>query len=448
MASVTVDWTGVVPQALQTTQPMIVRAFLEDTGLGFVSTTTGVSTTVITDATMLDNDIASSQKWRGAYVRMVGGTALNLGSVRAVVDYQPTSGTITVAPAFPAATADGDTYELWMIAAHPKIVLNMLDRLTTQFGYFLPSQTFLSEIPDYDMEQTGTAAWTSVNATIAKSNFTTLRKGVLGKQALTVATTSANGYATSAVNYDVRPGNSFWVSAQYTPLVSATPATAFLQLVDIDNGSVIYTMTTTSKKTTRLCQLVGVGAQTGRINIRMGQQESGVTGIWDEVVLLDGQGQDLPLPYWMTSQASLKEVYLWSPWQTGPGREEYDPALVGEITDQWVPYFDGFSNGGQLRLRSEGNFASNLMFVDGPRNETAWSSLTEVKHYDVAWARAGLALNYYQRMVGQFVGSEQDLGKLKDEVNRWDQEWRENLKRVVPRRRNNDGQPTQWYWGK
>ncbi len=47
MASVTVDWTGVVPQMLQTTQPMIVKAFLDDTGQGFVSTTTGASATVI-----------------------------------------------------------------------------------------------------------------------------------------------------------------------------------------------------------------------------------------------------------------------------------------------------------------------------------------------------------------------------------------------------------------
>ncbi len=444
MASVTVDWTGVNPQALQTTQPMIIKAFLEDTGLGYVSTTTGASATVITDATMLDMDIASPQKWRGAYVRMVGGTALNLGSIRAVTDYSPTAGTITVAPALPANTTSGDAYELWMTPAHPRSILNMLDRLTSEFGLFLPSQTFLSEVPDYDMEQTGTAGWTSGNATIAKATFSTLRKGVLGRQALTVATTAANGYATSAKSYGVRPGNAFWVSAQFTPLDTSVQTTGFLQLYDVTNSTPLYTMRTTSKSTTRLLRLISSTGTTTQVNIRMGQEENGVTGIWDEVVFLDSQAQDVPLPYWMTSQGSLKETYVWTPWQTGVGMDEYDPALVGDVTDQWTPYFDGFSNGGQLRLRAD-SYPKQLMFVDGVRSGTTWESLTEVKHYDVAWAASGLALNYYQRMVSQFVGSSDDRKPLQEQVNYWDQKWRDNLKRVVSRRRTNDGAPTQWY---
>ncbi len=445
MSSVTVEWTGAVPQALQTTQPAIIEQFLLETGFGRVSTATALgSTTTLVDTNVLVEPVASNQKFRGGYIRMVGGTALNLGLIRQLSDYNQTTGTLTFAPALPAAVAASDEYELWMCPIRPDVVLSILDRLTMDFGYFLPSSSFLSEIVDYDMEQAGTTAWSAVTSIIGKAGFSTLKKGVLGKQALIVTTTSPGGYATSAAEYGVIGGRAFWVSVQFTPLSTSASTTGFCTLWDVGNGVALDTIRTTSKSTTRLWKQISTNPTSTRVNIRMGQDENGVTGIWDEVVLLDCQSQSLPLPYWMTSPGSFKEARIWRPWGNGTGMQEYDPDIVGDKTDRWQPDFDGFTNGGQGRLKGPA-FTDQIPFVRGVRSETAWSSLTEVKHYDLAWAAAGLSMKVYQRILGQFVGTALDREPLERQYNYWQDQWKQHSSRVMQRVRDMDGGPTEWY---
>ena len=138
------------------------------------------------------------------------------------------------------------------------------------------------------MEQSGTSAWTSSNATIAKVPWAVTKQGIAGKQAMSVTTTSANGYATCANPLGVKGGNTLILSALFTPDDPSVTTTGVLQLIDVSDGSVIDSITTTSKSSVRLMKPVPNGSQSSTlVNIRFGQQQSGTVGHWDDIVLMD-----------------------------------------------------------------------------------------------------------------------------------------------------------------
>lgn len=445
MATLTADWTGAVPTGLQTTQPMITQRFLEMTGFGQVGETSVVSTTLITDADMLTNPIANELSMKGGWVRMVGGTSANLGAIRPIQGYDAPTGTLTIYPALPAATADGDAYEVWLTPMHPSTVINILNRLATQHGLSLPSYSVLSEIPDFDMEQSGTAAWSATNATIAKVAWAAGTEGISGKQALSVTTTSANGYVTPQRALGAEPGAGLWVSALFTPSNPAVTNTGFLQLVDA-SGSVIEQITTTAKSTVRLFRHMSNSGTNGVVSIRVGSQESGVVGIWDDIVLLDSSAKDFPLPSWMQHQSALKEVYHWRPGNYNLTTDAYDPALSGEKTVNYAPQNDAFGSG-QIRIRS--TFAAPTMpFVQGTRSETAWSSLTEVKHIDIPWAAAALAVHVYDAIIGRSMPGNVDMKALMAVRNKYQDDYDKHNLRVMSRRRTNDAGPVVWEYRK
>lgn len=432
MASVTPSFAGVTPQWLQTTQPMITSSFLDATGLGWSSTATAAgSTTTLIDAGRLQMPYANKRNWLGSYVRMIGGTEANLGQVRQVQSYDPNTGTVGFSPALPSATADEDTYEMWNTSVPPQTVTNLLDRLVSQNGLALPTYSLLSEVPDFDMEQSGTAAWTSTNATIAKVPWTASTRGISGKQALGVTTTAANGYATCANPIAVRGGTTYWLSAQFTPANPSVANHGFVQFIDVVTGAEVDRIDTSSKATTRLWKPVANSSrETTLINVRFGSQESGVTGHWDDVVVLDAEAMDAPLPYWMGTESAFKEAYVWRPVVSGVGQQDFDPALMGYPAQGWRPFTDVFSNGGQLRLRGQG-VPGNMMYVYGVRNETAWGSgILETKRIDVQWATSALALQYWIRMKGQTVLDKQQDAAIVAQINWWKQEFMENDRRV------------------
>ena len=432
MASITADFSGVTPQWMQTTQPMITSSFLDTTGLGWTSeVTTGGSTTVITDVTRLKMPYANSRNWVGSCVRMISGTSSNIGLIRQVQSYDPAAGTVTVSPALAAATTAGDDYEMWNTAVFPQTVCSMLDRLVSQYGLGLPTYSVLSEVADFDMEQSGTSAWTSSNATIAKVPWAVTKQGIAGKQAMSVTTTSANGYATCANPLGVKGGNTLILSALFTPDDPSVTTTGVLQLIDVSDGSVIDSITTTSKSSVRLMKPVPNGSQSSTlVNIRFGQQQSGTVGHWDDIVLMDAEAMDVSLPYWMGTESAFKEVYYWRPPTSGPGTDEYDPALIGYAAQGWRPLTDMFSNGGQLKLRGN-SVAQTMMFVQGVRFETAWgTTITDTKRIDVPWATAALALNYYQRLKGQTILDKAQDQSLVALINWWQKEYDEHDRRV------------------
>jgi len=449
MASVTPSFAGVTPQWLQTTQPMITSSFLDATGLGWVSSATAAgSTTTLVDAGRLQMPYANKRNWLGSYVRMISGTSANIGQVRQVQSYDPNTGTVGVSPAFPSATADEDEYEMWNTSVPPQTVTNLLDRLISQpDGLALPTYSLLSEVPDFDMEQSGTAAWAATNATIAKVPWTAAQRGISGKQALGVTTTSAGGYAYPAYTIGVRGGTTFWLSGQFTPADPTVTNRGFMQLIDAVTGAEIDRIDTSSKATVRLWKPVANSSrETTLITIRFGSLDSGVTGNWDDIVLLDAQAMDVPLPYWMGTESSFKQAFIWRPAVSGVGQQDFDPALVGYPAVDFRPFTDVFSNGGQLRLRGQG-VPANMMYVYGVRSETAWGSdILETKRIDVQWATAALALNYWIRMKGQAILDKNQDSAVVAQINWWQKEYDENDRRVRSLARTQDSPGTSWTW--
>jgi len=444
MSAVTADWTGVTPQWMQTTQPQITSAFLNMTGLGWSGTCTSTGSTGTIIDTGILNPYTSDREWKGTWVRMTGGTSNNLGQIRQVQHYEPTTGALTVLPVLPSATAANDTYELWSTTMRPQVVLNMLDRVTSNYGLGLQTYSLLSEIPDGDMEQTGTTAYAGVNATIAKVTDY-LKPGINGKRALEVTTTSAGGYAELAEPLRIRRSSSLTMSAMFTPEDPSVDNTGTFQVINALTGEVLRTLTTTSKTTTRLWQQFGYGnSNANLIQIRVGSEESGVTGRWDDLVISDNQSFLQPLPYWMGTDSAFKEAYYWTPTNSGPGQNEYDPSLAGRRKAVgWRPRGDHFSGGGRMYI--EGNApATTMLLVSGVRFETAWESLTETKRIDLQWAAACLAVNYYTRLRGQFAGSKAKTDEISGFLDYWEREFRDHDNRVRSQMRTDASPVATW----
>lgn len=441
MALLTPDWTGVVPQVEAVTRPQILARFLEQSGLGRIGECTGAGT----PTTVVDSNWANAigdDRWpRGAWIRMTGGTANNIGAIR------PITGPLTIASGtfpvqtLPAATADGDTYEIWMTRTHPSATLRELDRILTQADITNPCATFLSEVPDSDMEQLLTAAWASSNANLAKLDWAVGVEGVSGKRALSVATTSANGYATSQRGYGVAPGSQLHVGAQFTPADPSVTNTAFLQLWDVQNNVLIDEITSTSKATVRLWKAMAVPANCGFVNIRMGSQESGVTGVWDEVQVLDTQANDLPLPWWVRGWEQVLKVSRWIPLNSNTASNEYDPMPVGEEIFGCTPLPEGFGSG-QQRVLSPAN-SWHPTFITGLRDETAYASDTEAKRVDIAWISAVLCMRIQQTILGAMQGNVADRKPIEAQVNYWEEQANNHARRVATRGRTLQ-QPTVW----
>ena len=300
MSAVTGEWpSGLTPQWMQTTQPQITTAFLNMTGLGWDGTCTSAGTNTTIVDTSLANAYSSDRNWKGAWVRFTGGTANNLGQIRQIQSYTPSTGTLTFSPAASAATASSDTYEVWMTTMEPRVVLNMLDRITSNYGLGLTTYSIVTEVPDGDMEQVGTTAYTGVNATLAK--VTDFRNpGIFGKRALEVTTTSAGGYAELAQALRIQPTSSLQFSVVFTPADDSVTNTGFIYLIDADTGSTLTSITTTAKTTVRLWQSFGYGnGNVKRLQIRMGSSENGVTGRWDDLMIMSSQSRKQPLPFWI-----------------------------------------------------------------------------------------------------------------------------------------------------
>lgn len=443
MSAVTADWTGVTPQWMQTTQPQITSAFLNMTGLGWSGscTSAGIVTTIIDSG--LANAYTSDRTWKGTWIRMTGGTVANLGQVRQIQSYTPASGTLTFSPALPAITASSDTYELWMTTMEPRVVINMLDRITSNYGLGLQTYSLLSEVPDGDMEQSGTTAYAAVNATIAKVTDY-LKPGINGKRALEVTTTTAGGYAELAAPLRVTLSSSLFLSAMFTPSNPSVTNTGFIKIVDAISGATLQTLTTTSKTTTRLWQNFGYGnADTTLIQLRVGSEENSVTGRWDDLVIMDSQSLVQPLPYWMGTDSAFKEAFIWRPVSSGSGQNEYDPSLVGVKAVGWRPKGDHFSGGGRMYIEGN-NFPGNMMFVSGVRFEEAWASLTETKRIDLQWAAAALAVQYYTRLRGQFAGSKEKSEDLTGYLSYWEREFKKHDYRVMSAARTNASPVATW----
>src|SRR3990167_8204573 len=202
------------------TRRNLLSRFLRETGLGHYGTATGGSTTTLVDTTTLQSTQFSDQDWVGGWARISrdagGAAAAPEAEIRPITTYAPSTGTITVNPAFTAAPVSTDNYELWRFPS-PRMILDSLDTLL-QEEVWLPCWSPLSQIIDFDMEQDNMTHWTGTNATVTK---VTIEPALNGKRWLSVVSTSAGGYATSPT-YNVEPSKSYYVSTLVHPTSTFT----------------------------------------------------------------------------------------------------------------------------------------------------------------------------------------------------------------------------------
>src|SRR3990167_847738 len=183
------------PHAEGITRNTLLERVLRETGLGTYGTATGGTVGTIIDTNELQSTQYNTLEYVGGWAR-IGQSSDNLApenETRPITTNAPSTGTISVNPDFTVAPASGEKYQLWK-KPNPRKVLDLVDEVLTEELYF-PCWTMLSEVPDYDMEQSHTTDWTASNTTLTKQ---TGEPKLAGRRWLRVVTTSALGYARSA----------------------------------------------------------------------------------------------------------------------------------------------------------------------------------------------------------------------------------------------------------
>jgi len=367
----------------------VISRFGRDTGLVKYGTATGGGTTTIVDTTSLKSSQFNADNFSTGWARISydagGAAAAPETEIRDIsAAFAPSTGTVTTT-AFSAAVASGDKYELWGFV-HPQTVLDTIDQVLTQDCY-IPDWTLLTEVPDGDMEQSGTTDWTNSNATLSKA---TAEPQMWGRRYLNVLTTAAGGYATLATNIRVVPGRRYHFSTLVRCATAST--TASLVIYDISNSAAISTKTTTSTVNVRLRTDFTAPVGCNFINIRAGSDEDAKNTCWAQMCLFSPESRDLPLPWWVREKQQVKAVMTCTFDSAGSSDLYQSVPRLSVDTGRWDVMDKAFGRG-QLSVVSRHGPPSEPVMIMGTRNETAFDNdNTEVKRVDANWLAA--CLNY------------------------------------------------------
>lgn len=406
---VTILSSDTVPQILGLTRPQLFQRLARATGLLTYGTATGGGRDTLIDTTRLQSHQLSTGDNIGAWLRVASTTdgLAPVGEIRTVTGYKPDLGTLTVNPNFTASVESGDTYELWRV--DPSLVLDMVDSCLTD-DLYMPCWTILSEVSDYDMEQPGTTDWTEANATVAKSSAEP-RASLYGKRYLTVAATSALGYARSNLLY-VEPGKTYHCSAVARSESAGT--TARLVLYDEVNGVVLQSWDSSRLQPARVwfTWLVPSGCHT--VSLRLTTVESGKTTDWDEVCFYPLYAQDIALPWWVKTANQVKGIFQLNPLRLS--QNIWDSQLAGERDARWDKTQISFGRGQLRALARIGLLDSFPVFMLGARNETSYASDTEVKLIDPGLFVACVKYRLYEYLSQPLVTGVLDAANIKDKL--------------------------------
>ena len=358
------------------TRNQIFKRFLRETQLGTYGTATGGSTSTIVDTTRLKSTQYTDDEWVGGWARISkdagGAAAAPEGEISPVTTYAPSSGTVTFNPVMSAVVASGDEYELWKYP-DPVVIKDLLDQVLKQ-DIYLPYWSVLSEVPDFDMEQNHTTDWTASNATVTK---VTAEPVMNGRRWLSVATTSANGNARSAL-LRVEPGKRYYISALCRSNVAST--TCKLIAYDETNSAEIDSATSTRLFNNRLYFEITVPSTCYTISVRLSNVENSVTSYWDDVIVYALDSTEIALPWWVKNKDQIKGIFKLS---ANPlAADVLDGALIGDIVNHKYDIQDSAFGRGQLKLTCKSGIDGPL-FIFGIRSEEAFTNdNTDIKRID------------------------------------------------------------------
>lgn len=399
------------------TRADLFRKLALDTGLLSVGTITDGDTQYFYDTNQLKSGQLSAAEWIGGWFRVsyTPTHAAPEGEIRPIVDFEPELGRGTLEPFLSSTLTAGDKYELWKI--NPTIAKDLTDQCLTN-ELFIPCWTVLSEVPDYDMEQTGTTYWTAGGSATVSKQTADPRLSSGGKQYLRVVSGAAGDYARSSL-LRVNPGKTVHVSAAVR--CSAASTTAKLVLYDETNGVVLQSYTSTQLFPARIWFTFLIPSTCYSVSIRLTNVESGVTTEWDEVIFYAVSSSDIPLPWWVRNADQVKGIFELQ--AESIGQQLWDTTLRGE-DDARFDVIPNFGGGSRFKAQAREGYLDWPLFIYGSRNETTYADdNVDTKYIDINLLCACLKWKLYkfhsQPLVTGLLDAENFKGMLGDVTNEW-----------------------------
>ncbi len=394
------------PTVEGTSRPALFKKLARATGLLSYGVATGGSGNTLIDTTRLKSHQYNSGDNVGGWIRIssTSGSAAPYGDIRPITTYVPDTGTLTVSPNFSGTPLAGATYEIWKV--DPTVVMDIVDESLTDLLY-MPCWTVLSEVPDYDMEQTGTSDWTASNATLAKSTSEP-RSMFSGKRYLTVTSTTAGGYARSAL-LRVEPTKTYHASA--LARAEAASTTCRLTAWDETNGVEIAHYDSQRLYPVRIYFTFVVPATCYSVSLRLTNVENSVTTDWDEVSCYPLFSRDIALPWWVKDKNQVKGIFRMSP--IALTQNIWDGALLGERDSRFDKYDVAFGRDQLRAVCRVGLLDVFPPFMLGTRNETAYTDDTEVKYIDPNLFMACVKYKVYEYMQQPLVAGVLEAANIK-----------------------------------
>ena len=396
----------------------LFRQLALDTGLLFCGTaTSGSDAATLYDTANLKTTQGSPAEWIGGWLR-ISQTSDNTapeGEISPVSDYQPELGKISIEPYFTASIQTGDLYELWKI--NPKIVKDLLDQCLTK-DLYLPCWTVLSEVPDYDMEQTHTTDWTAGGSSTITKQTAQPRLSNSGKRYLRVVSGAAGDYARSAI-LRIEPGRTYHASA--VARCSAASTMAKLTAYDETNGAEIQSYTSNRLYPARIWFTFLAPASCHSISLRLTNVEANVTTEWDEVVFFSLNAVDIPLPWWVKNDTQVKGIFELE--ALSVGAQLWDATLRGEDDTRFdvIPNFGGYT---RYKAQARTGVLTQPLFIFGSRNELAYSDdNTDLKYLDINLLCSCLKYKLYMLHSQPLVTGLLDSANFKSMLGPIDEEW-------------------------
>lgn len=397
---------------------MLFKKLALDTGLLFCGVATaGSDVATLYDTANLKTSQGSPAEWIGGWFRVsqTSNNAAPEGEITSIRDYEPELGKIDLEPHLTTTLETGDLYELWKV--NPKIVKDLTDQCLTN-DIYTPCWTVLSEIPDYDMEQSHTTDWTAGGTATVTKQTAQPRLSYSGKRYLRVVSAAAGDYARSAI-LRIEPGRTYHASA--VARCSAAGTTAKLIAYDETNGAVIQSKISTRLYPARIWFTFQSPVTCHSVSLRLTNVESGVTTEWDEVVFFSTQAADIPIPWWVKTDDQVKGIFQLDPLTITENL--WDSTLRGEDDARFdvIPNFGGYT---RFKAQARMGLLTWPVFMLGSRNETAYSDdNTDLKYLDINFLSACLKYKLYKFHSQPLVTGLLDADNFKSMLGSAESDW-------------------------
>ncbi len=405
-----------IAQIESITKEGLIQSILRE-GFGMYGTVTATgSTSIITDTDRLKSTQYNDQEWVGGWAR-ISSNADSAGAApeaeyRPITTYVPSTGIITVNPAFTTAPTTNDRYELWKFP-NPQITLDIIDEVMQEL-IWLPSWTMLSEIPDGDMEQTTKVDWTDSGATSTK---VISEPAMNGARWLEVVNGSANDYTRSAV-INVEPGQVCYTGALVLPIGNKTGS---LIAHDETNNAAIANVIHDGQYMAGIGFDFTVPSNCEQISIRLSGVESDATVRWDEIVFWAYNTPDIALPWWVKNKSQVKALFRYERWQAASLSRF--PRQVRGI-DSTYGFMDDAFGRGQLRVFRQSGQLNLPLQLYGTRNPIAFTNDTaDNRRIDKMYLKAAVLWQLFNHLSNGPVNALFETSWLNDSRDRWENEY-------------------------